>query len=444
MPNSLVDEVTQKLLRADRTALENTRLPIVTISASFRDALEDSYRVDDKVDQKEVVFSRAHYSMALAAAVTAWKGEKPDQKTAWVVDPTNYVQAEDWKRVAMSETLGRLMARYSLLEWAKKNILDTFGRKKFPLADEITPPLMYLFENVNQPILSFHIVTGNILARAGKQVVQVVTDPHVREDYVQFAHLPNITFCVFDEQTRYEFFEVAAQHGKKIDEKRVVVTGPPVDPRILATRKNKRIDSWRRRPLRVLLTTGGLGTNKDELESILKQLLPLTRRRHHGKIQIVYYAGTNKDHTEMVKQVVKETEGVSLSMVMNDRQAAVRVLYADDIVDANNLLLAYGFPWADVVFTKPSGDMAYDAVSAGCAILLLRPWGEWEVNIQAIFTQLGVARVAEIDDVATQLEHITDKSYEVPWIESALEKTRLLPPEFSRGAAEIVRVAQRK
>ncbi len=379
--------------------------------------------------------------MALSAGITAWKGDTVDKKAAWIVDPTNYVQHKDWSRVAMSETVGRLMARYSLLEWAKKNILDTFGRKKFPLAEEITPPLMYLFQNVHKPILSFHIVTGNILAHAGKQVVQVVTDPHVREDYVQCAHLSNITFCVFDEQTRYEFLEVAALHGKKVDENRVIVTGPPIDPRVIAVRAGKRADSWRRRPLRVLLTTGGLGTNKDELESILKQLLPHTRRHHHGKIQVVYYAGTNRDHVDMVKKVAKELNGISVSEDMSDRQASLRVLYADDIVDANNLLLAYGFPWADLVFTKPSGDMAYDAVAAGCAVLFLRPWGEWELNIQAIFTQLGVARVAEVKDISAQLEHIMDRTLEVPWIESALEKTRLLPPEFSRGASEIVRVA---
>jgi len=443
MPNSLVDQVTKKLLEADKIALESTDLPIVTISATFRDALEDQYRVDDQIDQREVVFSRAHYSMALAGAVAAWKGDVPQPKVAWVVDPTNYVQHSDWKRVTMSETLGRLMARYSLLEWLKKTVLDSAGRKKFPLANEITPPLMYLFENVRKPILSFHIVTGNILAQAGKQVVQVVTDPHVRADYVQFAHLPNIRFCVFDEHTRYAFLEVAAAHGKKIDEDRVIVTGPPIDPRVLAVRNDKRTDSWRRRPLRILLTTGGLGTNKDELKEILKQLLPLTRRRHHGKVQVVYYAGTNKDHLDMVQAAVNEVHGVSIADKLSDKQASLRVLYADDIVDANNLLLAYGFPWADLVFTKPSGDMAYDAVGAGCAVMFLKPWGEWELNIQAIFTQLGIARVIDPKDVAFQIEHVTDKSLEIPWIQSALEKTRLLPPMFSRGASEIVRVARK-
>ncbi|MCD8484944.1 hypothetical protein LRY65_03565 [Candidatus Woesebacteria bacterium] len=441
MPNSLVDEVSQKLLAADRMLLEKTKLPIVTISASYRDLLEDQYRLDDEFDHQEVVFSRAHYSMALAAGIVAWDGDSPQPEKAWMVDPTNYVQHSDWKRVAMSETLGRLMARHSLLEWVKKNVLDTIGRQKFPLADEITPPLLHLFENVRQPVLSFHIVTGNILAQAGKTVVQVVTDPHVRPDYVQNAHLSNITFCVFDEQTRYEFFEVASAHGKKVDPERVIVTGPPIDPRVLAAAKHKRTDSWRRRPLRILLTTGGLGTNKRELESILKQLVPLTRRRQHNKVQLIYYAGTNLDHVAMVEKVVEKFHGVSISEDVSDKNAALRVISSEDIVDANNLLLAYGFPWADVVFTKPSGDMAYDAVGAGCAVLLLKPWGEWEVNIQAMFTQSGVARVVDSGDgkVEEQLEHIMDRSLEKPWLESALEKARLMPPEFYRGAREIVR-----
>ncbi len=443
MPNSLVNQVSQKLLRSDRTILEKTKLPIVTISASYRDALEDQYRLDDEVDQQEVVLSRAHYSMALAAGVVAWNGDSPDKNKAWIVDPTNYVQHDDWARVSMSETLGRLMARHSLLEWAKKNIFDTFGRQKFPLADEVTPPLLHLFENVHQPILSFHIVTGNILAQAGKKVVQVVTDPHVRSDYVKNAQLSNMTFCVFDEQTRYEFFEVAAANGKKVDPRRVIVTGPPIDPRVIAAAKQKRTDSWRRRPLRILLTTGGLGTNKKELRKILEQLLPLTRRRKHNKVQIAYYAGTNKDHAKMVEKIVKEVSGVSISDDLSDKTASLRLIYADDIVDANNLLLSYGFPWADIVYAKPSGDMAYDAVAAGCALMLLNPWGEWEVNIQSIFTQRGVAQIADAKNVERQLEHITDTSLEKPWLESALEKTRLMPPDFYRGSREIVRVAQR-
>ncbi len=57
--------------------------------------------------------------------------------------------------------------------------------------------------------MSFHIATGNILAKQDKQVIQVITDPHVREDYLNNAELPNISFCVFDETTKIEFLQKA-------------------------------------------------------------------------------------------------------------------------------------------------------------------------------------------------------------------------------------------
>ena len=45
---------------------------------------------------------------------------------------------------------------------------------------------------------------------------------------------------------------------------------------------------------------------------------------------------------------------------LDDEEAEVRILYADNLVEANELMIEYMFPWADGVMTKPSGDMAYD------------------------------------------------------------------------------------
>lgn len=439
MSNALIDSVTEQLLAGDRALLEKAKFPIVTISGTFRDVVEMRQDLGDDKNHPDVTLSRAHYSMAVAVAVAAWGSDEPEPKKSWLVEPTNYVTRKDWNRVAFTATLGRLLARHSLLEKIKKLVLDR-NRKAFPLTTTITPPLMFLTETVTRPIISMHIVTGNILAKAGKTVVQVVTDPHVREDYVEMAHLPNITFCVFDENTRYEFFQVAAAHGKTVDPARVIVTGPPVDPRVIAARDTKKVDSWRRRPLRVLLTTGGLGTNKDELAEILNQILPLTRKRNNP-VQVMYYAGTNPDHVKMVEKLLREHKVKQGKMT--DRRAAFRLLASDDIVDANNLLLLYGLPWADVVYTKPSGDMAYDAAASGCAQLFLRPWGEWELNIREIFLQLGTARNAEVSGVAQQLESIQDRTPGVAWLERALERTHTLPPHFLRGSENILNVARR-
>jgi hypothetical protein len=65
-----------------------------------------------------------------------------------------------------------------------------------PILDNVTPPTLYLSVNIQKTILSMHIVTGNILAAEGKKVMQMITDPHVRSDYLENAHLPNIRFLV--------------------------------------------------------------------------------------------------------------------------------------------------------------------------------------------------------------------------------------------------------
>lgn len=432
------NQVSLKLLDEDRRLLAQTRFPIVTLSASFRDVVEKQHRLNDKENHPDIVLSRAHYSMALGIAMTAWGGAL-DEKKAWLIDPSNYVTKEDWRKFASTELVGRVLARQPFLNWIKQNFIDRFGRKSLPITGAITEPLLFLCQDITRPILSLHIETGNILAPTGKTIVQVVTDPHVRPDYVQNAHLPNMYFCVFDEPTRESFLQVAAAEGKEIDPKRVIVTGPPLDPRVIAAREKKTSTSWRRRATRVLLTTGGLGTNKDELATILKSLLPLTRRRNNA-IQILYYAGTNADHVAMATALAAEAR-VPVGAT-TDRLAKFRILSADDLVEANILLLRYGFPWADIVYTKPSGDMAYDAAAAGCALLLLEPWGEWERVISSIFQRLNIAKVVNKKDPALQLQELRDSGSH-PWLEAALERTRLLPPSFLRGSTNILSVAKK-
>ena len=67
--------------------------------------------------------------------------------------------------------------------------------------------------------------------------------------------------------------------GKRVDPDRIIVTGPPVDPRIIAARKKKN-PFLLKRPLRLCITTGGLGTNKDEIHEILHLLFDLLKQEH--------------------------------------------------------------------------------------------------------------------------------------------------------------------
>lgn len=436
---SLLDDALVRILEEDQFILAKTQFPIVTVSASFRDVIELQHTIQDVIDQPDVVFSRAHYSMALAVAVAAWGKNLVDRDKAWLVDPTNYVVKEDWNRIAFSERIGRLMARNDIFAWLKKNILDKYARRKLPITAAITGPLLFLCQDVKRPIISLHDQAGNILANTGKTIIQVVTDPFVRPEYLQHAQLKTMHYCVFDEKTRFDFLEMAESLGKKVEPERVVVTGPPVDPRIVAAREGKTATGWRHRPLRVLLTTGGLGTNKVELGKILRQLLPLTKKAGFP-LQLAYYAGTNADHEEMVKLAAK-TAKVQIGM-MNDEQAKLRLLYANDVVAANQVLLQYGLPWADLVISKPSGDMAYDAVAAGCPLLLLEPWGDWERNIKHSFLNLGLARMAEVKDIAAQLKLLTSYDGEA-WMESAASKVLSLPSYYLRGAQNILAVARR-
>ena len=101
MPNALLDEVTERLLDHDRELLATTHYPIVTLAASFRDVVEEQGSLPDSRDHQDVVFSRAHFSMALGVAVAAWGSDgTPRPEKAWLIDPTNYVRHKDWKRAA--------------------------------------------------------------------------------------------------------------------------------------------------------------------------------------------------------------------------------------------------------------------------------------------------------------------------------------------------------
>lgn len=429
------------LLEKDRKLMQKTKIPVVTVAATYRDELARFHGEKEYYGKKldEVLFSRAHYSMALAALVGAWKGNVPVPSRAWGIDPTNYVTGRDWLKVEFTEEVGKAMARFPLLKWLKDKV-DSRARNKLPITDAITVPLLHVFEHVHRPILSFHYESGNILAAAGKQVVQVVTDPHVREQYLDYAQLPSMRFCVFDERTKTEFLEKADIMGKVVDPRRVIVTGPPVDPRIVAAAKKKDTNNLTKRPLRLCITTGGLGNNKDEIVACVRSLAPLLRRCCIGdelSVQLIVYAGVHQDIREEIHEVAHQ-EGITTS----DRthiDAPLRILHSPHIVEANELLIKYAFPWADGFITKPSGDMAYDAAAAGCFILTLEPWGEWEHNIRDVFEQRQISMRAETTSLDKQIESLFEQKQGKRWIEEAMKRAHHLPPLFTEGIEQILK-----
>lgn len=438
----------EQTFKLDKQFLEESKLPIVTVSASYKEDLKGLHGLPEDESLTDIVFSRAHYSMALAVAVEAW-GKKLDHKKAWILDPTNYVSHKNWQSIELTEVIGKTLARHPILK-KLKDLVDKFGRSKLPILPSITPPLLHVTKDIDCPILSLHIAAGNILAGQGKKIVQVITDPHVRDEYLNNADKPNIKYCVFDEKTKTEFLEKAAILGKKVDPKKVVVTGPPVDPRIIASRKNKH--AWRNGPINIVLSTGGLGTNKSEIKKILKKLLPLLRKKPQP-IHLCLYAGTHMDIFDMANKMAKQEhvkahiiselhhpdyfDKVDQSLLDGNKFS---IIYHPQIVDANEILIKHAFPWADGFISKPSGDMAYDATAAGCFTLTLAEWGEWEHNIREVFEQKGVARKAEVDHIDKQLEALSDSSGKNhSWIEKAMNKALTIDPLFVSGAKNIIK-----
>lgn len=445
---SLLNPDLEKTLAKDLAFLQQTDLPIVTVSASFKEDLKEFHGLPEMPFLPDVVFSRAHYSMAAGLLVHSWK-TKIDPKKAWIVDPTNYVSNPDWRKIQLTEIIGKTIARHSLLK-TLKDFIDQFGRKQLPIVASITPPLLHLFQHVTKPILSLHIAAGNILAEQGKTVIQVITDPHVRDEYLTNIERPNFTLCVFDEKTKVDALEKGAILGKVIDPAKIVVTGPPIDPRIIATSKNKH--AWRSGPLNLCLTTGGLGTNKGEIRTIIKQLLP-ELRKHQSPYKLMVYAGTQKDIYEMVKELAHQGK-VALTTISDRNQDAsiltttkhqpeLILLYHPQIVDANELLIKFAFPWADGFISKPSGDMAYDAAASGSFLLTLEEWGVWEHNISELFEQRGIARKADPEHILEQLTALTNATNKAEsWVEKAMNQAQQLPPLFLNGNKNIIDVVK--
>lgn len=412
-------------LHDERHRLEEADVPIVTVSATFRGELAQTFG-EQPAMAEEIVFSRAHYSMGVALLSQA----NELGLSSWLVDPANYVPAADWSRLAAIERFGQLAARIPLVKKIK-DLLEFLVRGQVSLAATVKKPLVYVTERTTRPIISVHYETGNILARLGRRVVQVVTDPHVRQNYLAEAGRKNIVFAVFDKSTQDEFLKKARSQGRLISADRVVVTGPPVDPRIVAARKGKKSSSARKRGLRLVITTGGLGTNKAEITQLLEQLLPTL-----GHTELILYAGTHRDFRNMFYTLPAQFQ-VSVGDV--DKNTQVRVIYDESIVRANQELIEHAFSWADGFITKPSGDMAYDALAAGCFILSLAPWGEWEEAVEAVVAGLGVCQRARPGEFAAQLAELKTSG----WIQSAIKKALSADKLFLAGAQEVIKLQQK-
>jgi hypothetical protein len=241
-----------------------------------------------------------------------------------------------------------------------------------------------------------------------------------------------------------------------------------------------------------------LGTNKVEIKAVLEKLLPEIKKQSSKKknenlptIELCFYAGTHQDHKDMAVKIAKKNNlayrlispqdpaNFAIKGDINKQTKAEKdfskneksrikfnIIYHPQIVDANELLIHYGFPWADLFITKPSGDMAYDAALSGAALLTLKEWGEWEHNVRQVFEERGIAQKLDLENLIEQLEKISyektaDISSKKPasakrpipqieektsgnsWIARAMENTRKLDKIFYHGAENILKAAEK-
>lgn len=422
----------EEILTQERQWLEKVDVPVVTVSASFM--REMARHLDGEFPQREeIVLSRAHYSQSVAVLSAAAKMGK----SFWLIDPLNYVSAGLWPKVLFAEKMGEAAARIGLLK-KLKDLSDSIIRERLPIHEAIKTPLLFAFEKVSRPIVAFHYEAANILLEAGKTILAVVTDPYVREQYIRLAENPRLFWAVFDQETKAELIEKVGTLGKELTQERVVVTGPPVDPRVVEAREKKNPKDILGRPLRLAILTGGLGANKKEIEKAVSRLLDC-HRRGICQIQLIGYGGTHKDFEETYYRLAQKYQ-IKIGKT-SDEKAQFRVIYAEEenIIEANEKLIDLVFPWADGLITKPSGDMAYDGAAAGCFLLFLSPWGEWENRVHRIFEKRQIGVDLDFDHADTQINCLLDDG----WMERAIQNALDLPELFLKGAENIIKTQER-
>ena len=429
----------KKALLYEQKSMAEADVPIATVSGTFKKELAKYFQTVPNLEG-DVLYSRAHYSMAEAVRQQALS----EDLSTYLIDPMNYVGQEGWKKVVFTQTVGRLMARHKLLRWIKDQI-DTIARSKLPISEAITPPLLYLSNFVKKPIISMHYEAGNILSANRFPILQYITDPHVRPQYLD--PLPNldtpkdqhfnghVTYAVFDQNTKKKVFSLAKELGKRVEENQVVIVGPPVDPRIIRIGKKHPKKIKRGEPINIAITTGGVGTNYKEIKTLLHRLYPLLKPPE--KIRLFLYTAVHKDFRDMFETFAEEHH-IRIGDI-DDQEARIRILHEDSIIDANENLIEHMFPWAHAIITKPSGDMAYDAIAAGCFTLFLQPLGPWEENIQKIFTKADIGFDYHVD---TALSHFRSL-YSHGKFHQALRNIKALDPLYTSGVKNLLKTYQK-
>ncbi len=154
-------------------------------------------------------------------------------------------------------------------------------------------------------------------------------------------------------------------------------------------------------------------------------------------LRLLLNASTHQDFFSMYQALCAQS-GISPSPLENE-YAPVRILYANNIVEVNELLIKYMFPWAHGIITKPSGDMAYDTAASGAFCLFLQPLGDWEVNIRDRFELLDLGTSINPHRFLTELDRLAKPYYQGrSWFSTAHIGLKNIPALMLQGSTNII------
>jgi hypothetical protein len=253
--------------------------------------------------------------------------------------------------------------------------------------------VLELVEKVDKEtvIVVFHYGVAKTLIEAGYSVLVAVTDPSAElthagyYDFLTEENKDKVCYGTMDQLTKEWLIENGGVKQENIRE-----VGSFVSPKLVKAGKSKvenRLKHWEEcmngeKKFHVGIFTGGLGTNFWEMRDVVLSLVPLVEEE---KLKISVFFNMNTDLRDHLKDILNKNDYTNKSIEV----------YASRDKDELNKKSIEILQAADLVFTKPSGDKAFETLAAGCIPMFLFPLHPHEVRIREYVYQTGVGIEAE-------------------------------------------------
>ncbi len=413
------DEMSLSLDAQDKAKMlaDTSKIPILTASEVG----------NSRYDTRTSPLSRAHATIAQSVAQVL------NGATDVYVDVLQYVNNRDFlkfeklarraKRVASSPRLHDVYNRYSPLI---RRIVNP-DKKVQPVVDYFAKSIASRGDNT--PVITTHYSVGNALLESlkargdGRSVVHYVTDPsHIHTQYLKHKDDPRTHYFVFDKAT------ASALEDAGVDADKISVTGFSTHPDLSPAEARSVAD----RKLRVGIFTGGVGTNRAEIETIVQNFNPENQ-------QLVVYCGTHTDIMESSLGLVSRNLRTKIVPAQNFQESDIG---DEHIVFVVGTSLEGAVPasykvlnWSDVVATKPSGDIAIEAVLSGHPVIPLSHWGVQEDVIDDMLHAYGATiDIPDLKNIGAILSTLQTSGLMQDQIDQLREEL-LTRPLFESGQA---------